>query len=129
MASGGHRFEARFEEQLLQKWVTHLNIGALLLGFLCEFRGGQQRCAVNAVAARFRADVNHGIALALSLGVEERIFGGHAQRENIYERIACVAWLEGYFAARGGHAETISVVRDAANHAADQAAIGACDGF
>ena len=66
--AGAHRFEARFEQQLFHEGIADLHVGALLLRFLGEFGGGQQRRAVNAVAAGFRADVNHGIACAAGAG-------------------------------------------------------------
>ena len=56
--AGGHGFEARFEQQLFEERIADLHVGALLLRFLGEFRGGQQRSAVNAVAAGLCADVD-----------------------------------------------------------------------
>ena len=54
-----HRFEARLEQQLFHERIAHLHVGPLLLRFLGEFRGGQKRRAMNAVAPGFRAHVNH----------------------------------------------------------------------
>ena len=62
--AGGHGFEAGFEEQFFEERIADLHVGALLLRFLGEFGGGQQRCAVNAVAAGLCADVDDGIAFA-----------------------------------------------------------------
>ena len=60
---------------------------------------------------------------------EKQVFSfGDAQREHVDQRIAAIARLEGNFTAHRGHAETIAVIRDAANHAVEHAAIFR-DGF
>ncbi len=55
------------------------------------------------------------------------IFGRDAQGQNVDQRIAGVAGLEFDFAADRGHAETVAVKGDAANHAVDEAAIARDD--
>ena len=72
---------------------------------------------MNAVAAGFRADVDHRIAFARSLGVENLIAPDEAQSESVHQRIARVAGLELGFAAEVGHAEAIAVRSDSADHA------------
>ena len=124
MAPVRHGFEASFEQQLFHEGIAHLHVGALLLRFLGEFGGGEQRSAVDAVAAGFRADVDHWIALRRWRGRRKvRPCGGDAERQRVDQRIVRIARLEGDFAADGGHAETIAVEGDAANHAVENAAV------
>ena len=73
--AGLHGFEAGFEQELLHEGIAHLHVGALLLGFLGEFGAGHGG-AVDAVAAGARADIDHGIADAGGLGVEDVLFLG-----------------------------------------------------
>src|SRR5205085_2349831 len=79
--------------------------------------------AVDAVAAGARAHVNHGIAHARGLGVENVLLAAHAEGEDVDQRVAVVAGLENAFAANSGHAETVAIVRDARYHAAGDAAV------
>ena len=67
--AGLHRFEARFEQQLFEKRIAHLHVGPLLLRFFGEL-GRRHGRAVNSVAPRLRADVDHRIADALGLAVK-----------------------------------------------------------
>ena len=69
--AGGHGFEAGFEQKFFEKGIADLHVGALLLRFLGEFGGGQQRGAVNAVAAGLGADVDDRIAFAAGAGEED----------------------------------------------------------
>ena len=71
----------------------------------------------------FRADVDHGIAFAARVREKQIFFGRDAERQDVDQRIARVARLEGDFAADGGHAETVAVERDAAHDAIEDAAI------
>ena len=122
--AGAHGFEAGFEQKFFHEGIAHLHVGALLLRFFAEFRGGQQRCAMDSVASGFRADVNHGIArAAVRLREKKFVRGGDAERQRVDQRIIRVARLESDFAAHGRHAETISVKADAANHAIENVAI------
>ena len=73
--------------------------------------------AVDAVAPGLRADVNHGIAFARSLGIENLIAPDESQSERIHQRIAGVARLEFGLAAEVGHAKAVSIRSDAADHA------------
>ena len=114
--AGLHGFEAGFEQQLFQKGIADLHVGPLGFGGFAEFLAGHGG-AVNAVAAGFRADVNHRIAFARRLGVENLVAPDQSQSESIDQRIAGVAGLELGFAAQVGHAKTISVGGDAADHA------------
>ena len=56
--AGGHHFEASFQKKLFHEGIADLYVGALLLGFLAEFGGGEKRGAVNAVATGFCADID-----------------------------------------------------------------------
>ena len=62
--TGLHRFQARFQQQLLQKGVADLHVGTLGLGVLVEF-GRCHRRALDAVAAGLGAYVDNRIADAL----------------------------------------------------------------
>ena len=121
--AGLHRFEASFEQQLFHERIADLHVGTLLLRFFGEFRGSQQRCAVNAVASGFCAHVNHGIAHAARLREKQVFFFRDAERENIDEWIRRIARLELHFAAHGGHAKTISIVGDAADDPVEYSAV------
>ena len=78
---------------------------------------------MNAVAPGFCADIDHGIADAFGLGEENFFLARDAEGQRVDQRILRIARLEADFAADGRHAKTISVVRDAANHAIEDAAI------
>ena len=83
---------------------------------------------MDAVPAGAGADVNYGIAHAGGLGVEHFVLTADAEREGVDERIAIVTTLENTLAADGGDAETIAVVGDAADYAAENAAIARTGG-
>ena len=118
-----HGLEAGFEQQLFHEGIADLHVGTLLLRFLAEFGGGQKRSAVDAVAAGFRAGINHGISGAAGAREKEFLAARDAERERVDQRIIRVAGLENDFAADGGNAETISVEADAANHAVKNVAV------
>ena len=125
--AGGHGFEARFEQQLFEEGIADLHVGTLLLRFLGEFGGGQQRSAVDAVAAGLGADVDDRIAFAAGAREEQLVLRRDAEGQHVDQRIAGVAGLEGDFAADRGHAEAIAVKSDAAHDAVEQAAIARDD--
>src|SRR5260370_8812117 len=78
---------------------------------------------MNAVAARFCADVDHGIANAFGFGQKNFFLFSDAERESVDERILRIARLEADFAADSGHTKTISVTPDSANYAVEDAAV------
>ena len=117
--AGTHRFKTRFQQQLLHERIAHLHVRTLLLRFLAEFRGGKKRRAMNSVASCFRAHVNHRIADAARAREKKFLAARNSERERVDQRIIRIARLENHFAAHGGHAETISVKSDAANHAVE----------
>ena len=88
-----HGFQAGFEQQLFQKRIAHLHIGPLRFRSFAEFFRGHGR-AVNAVAPGLRPDVDHGIAFARGLRIENLIPPHQTQRKRIHQRITGVASLE-----------------------------------
>src|SRR5260370_38716430 len=78
---------------------------------------------MDAVAAGLCSDVDDGIAYAASAREKQLLFFCDAQRQGVDQRILRVARLELYFAADGGDAEAVAVMRDAADDAAENAAV------
>jgi hypothetical protein len=78
---------------------------------------------VDAVAAGLGADVDHRVARAAGLAVEDLVDADHAEGEGVHQRIAAVAGLELGFAAQVGHAEAVAVAGDAADHAFDDGVV------
>ncbi len=72
---------------------------------------------MNAVAAGLGADVDHRIAFAGGLGVEDLVAPHQSQRKSVDQRISRVAAFELHLAADVRHAEAVAVRRDAAHHA------------
>ena len=99
--AGLHGFQACFEQKLFEKRIAHLHVRPLGLGSFAEFLAGHGG-AVNAVAPGLRPDVNHGIAFARRLGIENLIAPDQAQSERVDQRIAGVAGLELGLAAQVG---------------------------
>src|SRR5260370_41117254 len=78
---------------------------------------------MDAVAAGLCSDVDDGIAYAASAREKQLLFFCDAQRQGVDQRILRVARLELYFAAVGGDAEAVAVMRDAADDAVENAAV------
>ena len=114
--AGLHGFEAGFQQQLLQERIADLHVGPLGFRLFAELLAGHGG-AMNAVAAGLGADVDHRIAFARGLGVENLIAPHQSQREGVDQRIARVAALELHLAADVRHAEAVAVRGDAADHA------------
>jgi hypothetical protein len=102
--------------------IADLHIGPLGLGALVELFAGHGR-AVDAVAPRLGADIDHRIADAGGLAVEDLVDFDQAERKGIDQRIAAVAGLKFGFAAQVGHAKAVAVAGDAAHHALDDGVI------
>src|SRR5882762_653714 len=115
--AGLHGFEAGFEEKFLHEGVADLHVRAFLFRLFREFGRSEKGRTVNSVAARFCADVDHGIANAFRFGEKNFFFLGDAESERVDEGILRVARLEGDFAADGRNTEAISVAADAADDA------------
>ena len=111
--AGLHGFDAGFEQELFEERIAHLDVGALLFRFLGELGAGHGG-AVDAVAAGLRAHIDDRIADAGGSRVEDFVLFADAQREDVDQRIAGVAFFEDAFAADRGNAEAVAVVRDAA---------------
>ena len=114
--AGLHGFEAGFEQQLFEKRIADLHIGTLGLRRFAEFFAGHGR-AVDAVAPGLRADIDHWIAFARGLGIENLIPSHQTQRKSIHQRIAGVARLKLRLAAQVRHAKAVPVRSDPADHA------------
>src|SRR6185503_1024007 len=76
--------------------------------------------AVDAVAARLGADVDHGVALALRLAEEEALAARDADRERVDQDVAVVARVELHLAADGRDADRVAVATDARDDAAQE---------
>ncbi len=64
-----------------------------------------------------------GLPMPEALRVEDLVLFADAQRENVHQRIAVVALFENALAADGRHAEAVAVMRDAADHAVENAPV------
>ena len=117
-----HGLEASFKQQLFEKRIADLNIRPFRLGSFAEFFAGHGG-AVNAVAAGFRSHINHRIAFAGSLGVEDLIAPHQSHGKRIHQRIAGIAGFEFGFAAEVGYAKAISVRGNATDHTLKQRVI------
>src|SRR6266567_2485776 len=113
--AGLHRLEARFEQELLQKWIAHLDVRPLGFRFFAELLAGHGR-AMNAVAHRLRPYINNPIAFARRLRVKDLVLAHQPERERVHQRIARVARLELCLPADVGDAEAVSVRSDAADY-------------
>src|SRR6266849_6347850 len=91
--------------------------------FDSSVNSAEARSAVNPVAARFCADIDHGIADAFGFGERNFFFFGDAQGKRVDERVLRIARLERDFAADGGHAKTIPVAANSADDAVEDAAV------
>src|SRR5205823_12820428 len=102
-----------------------LHCRAIFFRLLGQFPRRERR-AGQTIATSFGADIENGISDAACSAARELIVSQHAQTKNIYQRIALKAFVEINFAADGGNARAISVMRDSGNDASEEAAIG-CD--
>ncbi len=128
-----HGFEASLEQQLFEKRIADLHVGTLGLRSFAEFLAGHRR-AVDAVAPRLCADVDHRIAFAGGARVKDFVFAHQAHGECIYQRVARVAGLEFSFAAEVGDSEAVAVGGYAADYAFEDGVIAVdvflgCDGL
>src|SRR5271157_1303680 len=120
--AGLHGFKAGFEEELFHERVANLDVGPLGLRAFAELFAGHGG-AVDAVAAGLGADVDDWVARAAGFGVEDFVLADQAEGEGVDQRVAAVAGLELGFAAQIGHAETVAVGGDAADHAFDNGVV------
>ena len=94
----------------------------MLGGFLGQILRRKRR-ARESVATCRRADVKHGIAHALGRAARDLFVAQHAETERVHERIALIRLVEIHLARDGRDAEAIPVMRDAADHSGEQAAV------
>ena len=120
--AGLHGFKARFEQQLLQKRITHLDVGPLGLRAFAEFFAGHGG-AMDAVAPGLGADVNDRIAFAGGTSIENLVAADESQGEGVYQGIIRVATLEFGFSAEVRDAEAVAVRSDAAYYAFEKGMI------
>ncbi len=125
--AGMHSFKTGLKQKFFHEGIADLDVGTLFLGFLGEYGGSHGR-AVNAVAPGFCSDVNYRIADAGGAAVEDFVVSKNTQREDVDQRIAVIAGLKDAFAANGGDAETIAVMRDATDDAFENSAIAIAAG-
>ena len=67
---------------------------------------------MDAITSGFRTNIDDRIADTLGFGEKDVLLARDAERERVDKGVLRVTGLEGHFAADGGHAETIAVVRD-----------------
>ncbi len=112
--------ETGLHEELLGEGITHLHRRTLLLRLVGgELLGGHRR-AVNAVAARLRADVDDGVSGALGAPEEDAVGADDAEVHDVDEDVAVVALVERGLAAERRNADAVAVARDPAHHAVDE---------
>jgi hypothetical protein len=110
------------DEELLGERVADLDGGALLVTGLVELGGREEAGAVDAVAARLRADVDHRVADAGGARAEDPVGADQTDGEGVHEDVLVVRGIEVDLAADGRHADAIAVATDAAHDATDQVA-------
>src|SRR5262249_42758256 len=115
-----HGLEAGLEQQFLHKRVADLNVRPLGAGIFSE-TSGSHGSAVNTVAPGFRADVDHRIADAGRAAIKDLVFFEDAECKGVHQRVLRVTIGKVDFAADGRDTETVSVERNAADHAFENA--------
>ena len=118
---GGHQLETRLEQELFGERIADLYGRALGVAVVVEL-GRRHGRAVDAVAPRLRADVNHGVAHARRGGVEDSVLRRDAHGHGVDQDVAVVRGVEVALAADRGNADAIAVGADAGDHAGDQMA-------
>src|ERR1019366_7745224 len=121
--AGGQQFEAGFAHELLHEWIAHLHRATLHFGgFLGQVLRGKRRTR-EPVAPGRRADVEHRVPDALSLPAHDLLVAQHAEAKGVNQRIALVRLVEIDLTRNGRNAEAIAVMRDARDHAAEEATV------
>src|SRR2546426_3338759 len=116
------QLEARFEQQLLRERIPDLDLGTALLALARQLLRCE-RCAVDAVAARARADGEDNVADTVGGGLDQLLLLQHADAHGVDERVARIPGREIDLAAEGGHADAVAIVADAAYHARKEIAV------
>ena len=99
--------------------ISHPHCAGLLFGHLGEILRGKRR-ARQTIAAGGWSDIKHRVAHALGRTARNLIMPQYAQRKGVYQRVTFVAFIEIHLAGHGRNAEAISVMRNAADHAAEE---------
>jgi len=123
--TGGESLKGRLDQQLLRERVADLHVRPLRVAVLPQGLT-RERGAMDAVLARRRAEVDHGVADPFGFGRGDLLEANEADTHRIDERIAAVARVEGDLARHGGHAHAIAVSGDARDDMLEQVAVP-CD--
>src|SRR5262249_39145492 len=105
------QFEACFKQQFLFEWITDLHSGTIFSRLFGQFAGSKRRTC-ETVAACFGADVEYGITRALRGAARELFVAQDSEAKNVDQRVTFEAFIEMNFAANGGNAYAIAVMRD-----------------
>jgi len=104
------------------KRVAHLNRGSLFGRRFGEF-GRRHGSAVNAVASRLSANVNDRVADTGGFAEEDLVVLEDAEGKHVDQWIAVVTRREDRLATDRRHTEAVAVMRDAADHAFEDALV------
>ena len=121
--SGGEQLEASLANEFFHEGVAHLNSASLLAG---RFFGKIHRSKSGArqtVPASSWTNIKNWIANASRLTPDNLLVPQNTEAKSIDQRIAVVAFIEIDFASDRWKTETVAVMRDAGNDAAEEAAV------
>src|SRR5262249_414011 len=121
--SGSEQFQAGFAHQLFHKWIAYLYGAALLLRAFISQVLRSDRSAREAVPAGGRPDVEHRVADASGGAARDLLMAKHSKAECVHERVSLVAFVEVHFARDRRDSKAVAVMCDAADDAAEQAAV------
>ncbi len=116
-----HQLQARLDQQLLGEGIADLHGRALLIAFVVEL-GRRHGGAVDAVAARLRADVDDGQPHALRGRVEDLVGAREPGAKGVDQDVVVVALVEVGLPAHRRHADAIAVAADAGDDARHEVA-------
>ena len=116
---GVHDLETRLEQKFFRERIADLHGRTFLFRRFIEFRRRHRR-AVNAVASRFRADVDHGVADAARRPFENFLALRDAEGKRVDEDVAVVRRVERRLAADRRDADAVAVAADAAHDTVDE---------
>ena len=117
--AGLHGFEACLQQKFFEEWISDLNVGPLCFRRFAEFFAGHGG-AVDAISASLCPDVNHRIAFARSLGVEDLVPPDQAESKGIHQGITGIARFKFGLSAEVRHTKTVSIRGDATDHPFEQ---------
>ena len=82
---------------------------------------------MDAVAARFCADVEHWIADTLSLAEKDLVLADYAECKGVYERVEIIGLVEKNLAADRRYAKAVAIVPDPRYDAVEQGLVAISD--